>query len=1056
MTVDASQLVLAERRQIRSLLLLSITTYTNRTDGTVDTVWRFSDLGVRFDLNDGSGAVDWLPFVVSVSDLRHEIPHLSGPDAGGNIFSRSLQIELRNHELDGGATLFQQLNAENIINARCRLYELLLPDPTAPITSAVLNGLTGDQTPLYSGIVRQVRDKGVDTFSLYLQTEAPSLDHDVINTTGADGRAIGVLANDVYGYVEYIPCHGYDIGGTAPLALALDDVGTTLTLTDTSLFAASGELMVGTERMTYSAKNDNDRTITVSARGYSSSTAVYHHAGELATEIRTDGAKFLVARHPMQSIDAVFVRSPLDGRLFYVPDDYTAYLSTTDGIPSGMAGPCAYVNFTSGDLRVLVERFYAQAEFGGVPSEETTEEEDATWDGIVTNSAPDTYPTYVDGPGDMTSCVPTLSVNTYTMQQLTLGASQGVAFQWSGLSGPTNPITSWRIRFDIAYVNVLDSGDKDLRVKVYANNISALGGPGGRTLLIEKTWDVGTYGPESLYSSWFTPPSGTDLSDFNNSSGGGTWDNIFVFIYIDNGQFTNGQYVKFNDTAAVIEAKWTTTATTESRDRDANSATRFQAGHGLEVFCTGGGYVAPDATYSVDEGVLLQSGEDITRHLIVARAGMSSTASVASAAEDIPAQMTSVITEAFDVVDIVTYSGTAGGGPTTYKHSLITDNENTASKDGSNVVTLQSHQSPSQQGAVYTFGSALNSDFLVKRWRVKIVGDFRSDSVNDALLRVRPGNFPIGSGWHEGVGESETGNLEDWTIEGTASSTWVYGAELLTGWFSPTAVVSVSDFDSVNRTDWDGVHLLAVMFDGDFSGETYDGIIDSVEIEFEVYNRGFIQQEFGRSLPAILGRLGYESGAQILPVETSSGPAFKWSYAERTAAGVFSWTVNGNPITEWQESIEHTRDLLTILSRYRFFTMPNRSLLSVTGSPEELYRSVIQCDPKVSDLSAFVSGDFEDIEEATGNVEANSQFLLSTYDALSDYVAEYIVAESIRYPAAEVKLIGVPWSQAYDRVVGDVCMVQLEDWSSARKMRIIGLEKHFTGGTISVACVEVN
>ena len=80
---------LAGKRTLRAVPLVTLTTYSDRDAGTVDTVRRFSTAGIAFD----SG--DWLPYLQRIDPQTMTMAHI--PDSQGldGAFDREMRLVLR-------------------------------------------------------------------------------------------------------------------------------------------------------------------------------------------------------------------------------------------------------------------------------------------------------------------------------------------------------------------------------------------------------------------------------------------------------------------------------------------------------------------------------------------------------------------------------------------------------------------------------------------------------------------------------------------------------------------------------------------------------------------------------------------------------------------------------------------------------------------------------------------------------------------------------------------------------------------------------------------------
>jgi len=129
----------------------------------------------------------------------------------------------------------------------------------------------------------------------------------LLNTTdfpGADPDAVGRTRPVIYGTLKGAPCLAIDAGSITTLQLDLLTAATSMDVTDAAAFPASGTVQVDIEQMTYTGKTATQ--LTGLTRGANGTTAVDHDKGAKVAEIQTQ-YDYLVADHPVKSIDAVYV-----------------------------------------------------------------------------------------------------------------------------------------------------------------------------------------------------------------------------------------------------------------------------------------------------------------------------------------------------------------------------------------------------------------------------------------------------------------------------------------------------------------------------------------------------------------------------------------------------------------------------------------------------------------------------------------------------------------------------------------------------------------------------
>jgi len=121
---------------------------------------------------------------------------------------------------------------------------------------------------------------------------------------GADPDAVGRTMPVIYGVLAGAPCLSIDAGSITTLQLDLNASANSMSVSDVSAFPVSGTIQVDVEQMTYTGKTAT--TLTGLTRGANGTVAVAHDKGATVAEIQTQ-YDYLVADHPVKSIDAVYV-----------------------------------------------------------------------------------------------------------------------------------------------------------------------------------------------------------------------------------------------------------------------------------------------------------------------------------------------------------------------------------------------------------------------------------------------------------------------------------------------------------------------------------------------------------------------------------------------------------------------------------------------------------------------------------------------------------------------------------------------------------------------------
>ncbi len=124
--------------------------------------------------------------------------------------------------------------------------------------------------------------------------------------TSVDPDDLNKVQNIIYGSCERVKCHAIKAGAMDNLSEDISDTAMSFDLSDASRFPSSGSftIQIDAEKMLIGSRSGN--TLTVTTRGYSSTTAVDHDAGALAFEVLTEYI-YLVASHPVKTLGDIYV-----------------------------------------------------------------------------------------------------------------------------------------------------------------------------------------------------------------------------------------------------------------------------------------------------------------------------------------------------------------------------------------------------------------------------------------------------------------------------------------------------------------------------------------------------------------------------------------------------------------------------------------------------------------------------------------------------------------------------------------------------------------------------
>lgn len=190
----------------------------------------------------------------------------------------------------------------NVETIKCELYLWFLGlDPS-----------TNPPQKMWTGTIRDFQLVGETICEIQFVDEGVCLDKYIgeeITTTdypGCDPDDLGKIAPIGYGALKEVVCLAIDAGGATTLAADLSKTGTTITVSDASSFPSSGAFTVQVDKEKIRISSRTSTTMTVSARGYSSTTATEHKKGTSIYEVKTEYV-YLALNHPVNSMAGVFV-----------------------------------------------------------------------------------------------------------------------------------------------------------------------------------------------------------------------------------------------------------------------------------------------------------------------------------------------------------------------------------------------------------------------------------------------------------------------------------------------------------------------------------------------------------------------------------------------------------------------------------------------------------------------------------------------------------------------------------------------------------------------------
>jgi len=599
--------------------LYVLTTYTNRDDGDIQSVFYFSDRFRRYDYGNTGTVREFLPL------LRTR----TGPDAKamshlqdfGATMAETFETILANIPREIGEEPFiQVLRQNNLFRATLEVSELFLP---VGHSTTDLTDFEGDEhTVVYRGEQRELVRATSDTIGLQFLSETPTPNWLYADGLLVDPRDLGIRLPLVYGRMKRVQAVGTNVGGETTLASALAAAATTADVTDCERFSSSGVVWVNGERITYSSKNDAAGTLNGLTRGTNSvsfdTEPADHPAGSQVVEVQA--STFTVAGHPVNAIGNVYVRKS-NGKIMRLTSGFTKTPSHAGEGPDGET--VATVRLTAAQMEDLLNSVQNAAAVTQQPSvnQQTTIETFS----YVSKGGPD-----ADLP--IAGWIQALAGWSGASQTTESGVT-GFAppaddeFDQPGLQ-PTSAVIT--VAGDLANGPILNTSGSDFEFFLVIGH-----GSGTHETLLVAERAAGTY-PTCIVLGPYTVPAGGSLAEFEEDVDiSALMTTAATGVYVGNMAKDIVQIAKIagagsppSGMAFYVSRRMAGYAigqvTTDIEVAgDAGSEVQI-SGEGLgssepfslRVYADVDGAMAADSAYSVADGEILETMPDILRHFI--------------------------------------------------------------------------------------------------------------------------------------------------------------------------------------------------------------------------------------------------------------------------------------------------------------------------------------------------------------------------------------------------------------------------------------------------------
>ena len=598
---DSVQAERAGRSHIAPLVLVKLTTYTNRIDKTVDKVFYFSNLTCKYDY--GITGIDqvFLPVIVGGSDFFSGFAHLPAPD-DLTSFAQEFNLHLDNTVPFNGNRMAELLQGYNLEGASIEIAQMLLThaemDSYADLKCIDLTGYDGDEhLVLFHGRVNRVAPITAELVTIQCTTELPSMAGKwsyATDDTQVDPLDLGKRLPKIYGNAKRVPLVNKNVGWLSTFVDAVDssETGTKKITDGTGLPSGSFDIRVDGEEMECSGAADT--TLDIVAREQNGTAAAAHTAGAFFSEL-VGSATYAIADHAVDSLDNLYVVNPINGMLLRLDSGATPWTPNLSG---------GTIAFFAAQLSTLMDYFQTQAVgVGGV-----TQQPDFSASGSAAASVmvpitaiemddPALNPDGVTGPGGSYAMVnDSLTLPRAFVQFHVADAYDRGINMWCPTGGaPSSDAGVVRFRVVLA----CDTKPHDFQ-HAYIRLSYDFFGINGSTYKYVQTSDSTERGV-TIVGPWHEPSGKTVGQIERSSSPSISTDENFLSVFItipDAATTTEGGIDIWTDSSYVeIEIE---SEVTLSRDDDVITSSGASVGYGLRFFADVRGIVAPgtSSTYS--------------------------------------------------------------------------------------------------------------------------------------------------------------------------------------------------------------------------------------------------------------------------------------------------------------------------------------------------------------------------------------------------------------------------------------------------------------------------
>jgi hypothetical protein len=360
-SVAASQAALYARASVIPILLVKLTTLTDRDAGTVQQTLYLSNRPVLYDWGNTGTDRQFEAMVAKVSDLARSMNHIPGPSDTGAL-GAAISITFMNKGYRGETSADRFWPVLRALNLEAADIEIatVLADASVADSWHDLRSYTGDEHIVhFRGRVTRIEGVSTDAIQLRAETRTPAIPWlYALDATITDPKDLGARLPIVYGESRNVECINWQVGWQTTLTSSLaasSGAGTVLLFGDVDGFpSGSFDVLIDAERITLNAVNYQSGTANVVTRGVGGTPVIEHNAGTVAIEVLTE-AIIVCAGHEVSRIGALRLVNPYNGELMDVTQG-VRHVSDANVITGETV---ATVRFSASELVALAQTAFA-------------------------------------------------------------------------------------------------------------------------------------------------------------------------------------------------------------------------------------------------------------------------------------------------------------------------------------------------------------------------------------------------------------------------------------------------------------------------------------------------------------------------------------------------------------------------------------------------------------------------------------------------------------------------------------------------------------------------